>query len=428
MKTVATSSFDSSAFPEWESRAILLVDLDAFFASVEQLDHPEWRGLPVIVGGDAQRRGVVSTCSYEARRFGVHSAMPSITAQRLCPNAIWTHGDFKRYNEISGKVMDILRDESPLLQQVSIDEAFLDVTPGRYFKEHPVVIANRIRRRVEDLGITCSIGVGSSKTVAKIASDCDKPNGITVVFPGTEKIFLSPLPVRSLSGIGAQSEKRLNEKGIKTLGELAVCDPNVLREIFGTNAEIMRNRCIGVDPVEVSVEREVKSVSNEMTFSSDIGEIAEIKEAIALLAAKVGRRLRRKELAGRTIALKMKYSDLTIRTARKSISAATDDETIYLPVLYDLIGELWSVGVKLRLLGVSVSGFDERYEQLTLLDTENEIRVNEDLASMSSQRKLIEATDKVKDRFGDEAVRYGRELRFKDRDTGTAPQSKDEFH
>ena len=193
----------------WSGRAILLVDLDAFFASVEQLDHPAWRGKPVMVGGDAHRHGVVSTCSYEARAFGVRSAMPASTAARLCPDAIWTPGHFDRYREVSRQVMAILHDETPLVQQVSIDEAFVDVTPNSLNTEHPVAIALRIQKRVAQLGVTCSIGVGTTKAVAKIASDQDKPRGITVVYPGTEGAFMAPLPVRDLSGIGPAAEAAL---------------------------------------------------------------------------------------------------------------------------------------------------------------------------------------------------------------------------
>ena len=170
-----SNALAESLLQPWEGPAILLVDLDAFFASVEQLDHPGWRGKPVIVGGDADKHGVVSTASYEARAFGVHSAQPASVARRLCPDAIWTHGHFDRYREMSETIMSILRDETPLVQQVSIDEAFVDVSPTKVNTEHPVRIAERIQSRVEALGVTCSVGVGTSKTIAKIASDMDKP-------------------------------------------------------------------------------------------------------------------------------------------------------------------------------------------------------------------------------------------------------------
>ncbi|MDO4537022.1 MAG: DNA polymerase IV, partial [Coriobacteriales bacterium] len=192
------------------------MDLDAFFASVEQLDHPEWRGKPVIVGGSADARGVVSTASYEARVFGVHSAMPSYEARRRCPQAIWTRGRHDRYREVSAQVMAIICDETPLVEQVSIDEAFFDVTPGNYMREEPTEICRRIQRRVEELGISCSIGLGTSKTVAKIASEREKPRGLTVVMPGNEAAFLAPLPVRALSGIGAATEKSLIAMNIRS--------------------------------------------------------------------------------------------------------------------------------------------------------------------------------------------------------------------
>ncbi|MBQ6453347.1 MAG: DNA polymerase IV, partial [Coriobacteriales bacterium] len=352
----------------WTGRAILLVDLDAFFASVEQLDHPEWRGKPVIVGGDADKRGVVSTCSYEARAFGVRSAMPSMTARRLCPQAIWTHGHFDRYREMSAAVMDILRDESPLLQQVSIDEAFLDVSPGRYNNEHPLLIANRIQKRVAALGITCSIGLATSKTVAKIASDMDKPRGITVVWPGREEGFLAPLALRKLPGIGGQTAAKLEEMGIRDLGTLAKSDPSVLNRIFGVNTMMVLDRCRGIDDSPISTDHEVKSVSNEMTFSTDLVDEREIREAIKMLAAKVGRRLRAKGMTGSTVILKLKYDDLSVRTARKPLPMSTDLEDEFIPQLMGLVPELWQPGCKVRLLGVGISGFQERSEQLSLLD------------------------------------------------------------
>ena len=200
----------------WEGRAILHVDLDAFFAAVEQLDHPEWRGKPVIVGGDPGKRGVVSTCSYEARAFGVRSAMSSARAAQLCPDAIWTHGSFDRYREMSLAVRAIFADETPRFQPVSIDEAYLDVTPGRFTAEHPVAIARRIRERVASSWASrARSGSRPSKSVAKIASDHDKPDGLTVVCPGEEAAFLAPLPVRAMPGIGPSTAERLTSLGIQ---------------------------------------------------------------------------------------------------------------------------------------------------------------------------------------------------------------------
>ncbi|MDR3052746.1 MAG: DNA polymerase IV [Coriobacteriales bacterium] len=411
----------------WDGAAIILLDLDAFFASVEQLDHPEWRGKPVIVGGDSERRGVVSTCSYEARTYGVRSAMPSVQARRLCPDAIWTPGNFPRYIALSKRVMDFMLEESPFLQQVSIDEAFMDISPGRFVKDHPILIANRIREKVATLGITCSIGLGTSKSIAKVASDMDKPNGLTVVYPGREAAFLAPLPVRTMSGVGRQAAKRLHAYGIETLGQMAAAEPNILKEIYGKNAEMMRNRCLGLDASPIETETEVKSVSNEMTFSTDLLRRDEIEQAVALLAAKVGRRLRRKQLAGHTLSLKVRYPDLSIRSAQRTLSQAVDDEQVYTPVLRELIDEVWEPGCGLRLVGVAVSGFGQRPEQMSLFDELPQPASGKASATRPPNHGLVEATDLVKNRFGEDAVRFGREFRFAERDTGTIAQKKDDY-
>ncbi len=423
-----SSFFDGegSELKPWEGRAILLVDLDAFFASVEQLDHPEWRGKPVIVGGSADRRGVVSTCSYEARKFGIHSAMPSWQAKKLCPDAIWTHGNYPRYQELSHHVMDIIWDETPLLQQVSIDEAFADVTPGKYIKEHPVTIAKRIRKRVKELGITCSVGIGTTKTIAKIASDMNKPDGLTVVYPGYEEEFLWPLPVNKISGIGDKSQERLTALGIETIGDLASADERLIHSIFGKNASVMLARARGIEDSKVEVSRSVKSVSNEQTFSRNLKEREEILAALDMLAAKVGRRLRRKKLAGHTITIKARYNDLSIHTAQKTVAASIDDEHQMMPIIHELLDEIWVRGIELRLVGVGVSEFGEHPEQMSLFDgLFSEESSKSTGTNERSSSNLAKATDAVKDRFGESAVKYGHELRFEGLDTGTMAQQKD---
>lgn len=425
----------------WNEPAILLVDLDAFFASVEQLDHPEWRGKPVIVGGDADKRGVVSTCSYEARVFGVRSAMASSQAQRLCPDAIWTHGNHSRYAELSGEVMAIIQQYSPHLQQVSIDEAFVDVSPGRFVRDHPIILAQKIQNHIATLGITCSIGLGTSKTIAKIASDIEKPRGLTIVYPGRELDFLNPLPVRTLSGVGRKAEQRLHDLGIITLGDLAATEEQILKGIFGKNAQMMHDRAQGLDATPVTNERKVKSVSNEVTFSTNMIEQKEIKQAISMISAKVGRRLRRKGLAGYVVSLKVRYDDLSIRVAQRTLPSAVDDERDFIGVLYELLPEVWRAGDELRLLGVGVSSFGARKEQLGLFDSDAEstdailgeatvVPKNTSLQEAGDpaphKRSLVEATDKVKDRFGEHAIRYGRELHFDDRQTHTVAQEGDD--
>lgn len=396
--------------PPWEGPAILLVDLDAFFASVEQLDHPAWRGKPVIVGGRADRRGVVSTCSYEARSYGVRSAMASTTAERLCPDAIWTTPRFERYHELSQAVMDILYAESPLLEQVSIDEAFLDVTPGRFTGDDPVAIATRIQEHVAELGITCSIGVASCKTVAKIASDLDKPKGLTVVYPGSEAAFLAPMKVRVMPGIGKQSAKRLESMGIRTLGDLANAKVEDLRSIFGVNSRAMHDRALGIDERLIETERIRKSVSHERTFADDLTTRAEIEDAIDYVGSLVGRRLRRKQLAGHTVTLKLRYDDLSIRSAQQALPGNVDDEGIFIPVAKTLVSEIWQEGDAVRLVGVGISSFDAQDEQLDLFASAGTEREGND---------VIAAADKVRDRFGDGALKFGRELKLKAKDTGT---------
>ena len=387
----------------WDGRAIMLLDLDAFFASVEQLDHPEWRGKPVIVGGKADKRGVVSTASYEARRFGVHSAMPSATAQRLCPQAIWATPRFERYRELSDKVMDIMYAQSPLLEKVSIDEAFLDITPGRYTNESPVSIAQRIQTEVAELGITCSIGLASGKTTAKIASDLDKPQGLSVVFPGSERQFLAPMDVRAMPGIGKSSAEKLVHKGMRTLGDIAGADVETLQGVFGTNAQSMRDRARGMDPREIVTQTQVKSVSHERTFVQDLTKLEQIEAAIDKLGVMVGRRLRSKGLAGHTVTLKLRYSDLSSRTAQQTIPKRVDDETIFIPMAKQLVPTIWRPGDAVRLVGVGISGFEQRDEQMGLFA---------DDTLPAGNPELIHAADRVKDRFGEHALQFGRELKL----------------
>jgi DNA polymerase-4 len=394
---------------DWAGRAFLLVDLDAFFASVEQLDHPQWRGKPVIVGGKTNDRGVVSTCSYEARAYGVHSAMPSATARRLCPDAIWASPHFDRYRELSHAVMDIMYDESPLLEQVSIDEAFLDVTPGRFIGDAPVEIAARIQERVAKLGITCSIGIATSKVVAKIASDMDKPRGLTVVYPGSEVAFLAPMQVRTMPGIGRQSAEKLGHLGIRTIRDLADASTEDLRPVFGINAETMHNRALGIDDREIITEHTARSLGHERTFSTDLTLRAQIENALDYLGSLVGRRLRRKGLTGHTVTLKLRYADLSFRTAQRTLAANVDNEAIFIPIAKALIDEIWQPGDHVRLVGISISEFEAHDEQLDLFKSTNTDQGN---------HMVVDATDKVRDKYGENAIRFGREFKIDTHDVG----------
>lgn len=401
-----------TTYDGWQGHAIGLLDLDAFFASVEQLDHPAWRGRPVIVGGRPEDRGVVSTASYEARRFGVHSAMPSAQAVRLCPQAIWTPGRFDRYRELSGRVMRILLNETPFVEQVSIDEAFFDISPGRFTGADPVPVVQRISKRVAALGITCSIGLGHSKTVAKIASERDKPRGITIVPPGTEEAFLAPLPVRAMSGVGKAAERELLRRGIRTLGQLARADAIDLAAVFGANGEAMRKRAMGRELSPVAprdAPEDVKSVSNERTFAHDLTDRADVEAALCLLGENVGRRLRRHGLAGKTVTVKLKYSFGEGQTIQRRLAHPTDDENVFNPVAIELLGSVWRPGTHVRLAGLGVSDFTS---ETAGIQTDLFCELDERGAMASDKRHLSVALDQVRERFGSDAVSFGRARRF----------------
>jgi DNA polymerase-4 len=391
---------DTRTAVPWVGRAVLHVDMDAFFASVEQLDHPEWRGLPVVVGGSPDSRGVIAAASYEARRYGVRSAMPSALAKRLLPpEAVWTRGHFERYGEMSAAVFAIFESFSPEVQGASIDEAYLDATPGAD-GAHPVEIARRIRSAVDALGLSCSIGVAANKTVAKIASDRDKPHGITTVWLGTEAAFLAPLAVRLMPGVGPTTAARLVSLGIKTLGELAVLDDDTARHVLGAHGPATVRRAAGIDTRPVREREPVKSVSNERTFATDLRDRGEVRDVVAGLAEHVAARVRRKGLKARTVHLKVRFSDFSTRTAQTTLSEPADDSGHVQAAARGLLDALWAPGVGVRLLGVGVSGFGDAPVQLALLDEASEAR--------DERRAAIDrAVDELRERFGDDAVRFG---------------------
>ena len=449
----------------WSGKAIGLLDLDAFFASVEKLDHPELRGKPVIVGGSAERRGVVSCASYEARRYGVHSAMPSSQARRLCPDAIWTPGHFDRYRAVSDQVMDLIREKTPRVGQVSIDEAFFDVTPGKAGPD-PIVLCRRLQAEVQALGVTCSIGLGTSKTVAKIASERDKPRGLTVVMPGMEASFLAPLPVRAMSGVGTATQAKLASLGIRTLGELARADVDEMRGIFGVMGPRLVERAAGREEstVRLSSEHEQpKSVSNERTFSHDLTDRREIEAAISHVSELCGARLRRRGLKGSCVTLKLKFDATHTHTAQCQLDDVTDNEAVFGRAARQLLDTVWHEGTPVRLVGVGVSDFSERPRQLRLFDDEASSTCGGTIpASMPSSpssgrngpgtrpaggdeaghrgradlrradrdermRALSETTDRLRERFGKDAVSFGRDLRLRDETSDTAPMNKSDF-
>lgn len=379
------------------------VDMDAFFAAVEQLDHPEWRGRPVIVGGDPAKRGVVMAASYETRAFGVRSAMPAARAAVLCPDAVWARPRGGRYRELSIEVRTILGEMTPYVQPTSIDEAYLDVSPGVHASEHPIAIAREIQSRVDALGISCSIGVATNKTVAKIASDREKPHGITVVWPGEEAAFLAPLPCSLMPGVGSVTASRLSAVGITALGDLASLDAFTAHELLGSNGMELVGRSAGVDRRPVRDNPPAKSVSSERTFAEDAHGAEEVRAAIVALCEKVSMRLQDKGVSGRTVTLKVRYGDFSTRTVRRTLMSPTNRSEDLLETALDLLSNLWSPGVGVRLLGVGASSLEERTVQLDLFDAECEHR--------SNAVRLARGIEDVRRRFGSDAIAYGQHRR-----------------
>jgi DNA polymerase-4 len=382
----------------WE-KAILHLDIDAFYPSVEVLDHPQLKGKAVIVGG-TRARGVVSSASYEARKFGVHSAQPMATAVRLCPKGIFLPVRMARYKEVSSQVFKIFHLFTPLVEPVSIDEAFLDATGSTRLFGQPKDIAATIKRVVrEETGLTISAGLAPSKFVAKIASDLDKPDGLTVVLPERVRAFLDPLPIDKMWGVGKQTQGRLHGLGIRTIGDLGRFPAKVLEKKFGKHGIKMHQLALGIDERDVVPWSEAKSIGHEETFSRDILKQEAARKEILSLAQKVARRMRRKGLSGRTITLKVKYSDFAQVTRSATLSALTSDGHTIFSTACGLM-EKTDVGRKpIRLLGVSVSQLSRAFastEQLSLF------REGE---TSSKRKNLNAALDSVSERFGEDALR-----------------------
>ena len=421
---MGASSHTATSHGFWSGPAIGLLDLDAFFASVEQLDHPAWRGKPVIVGGDAESRGVVSTASYEARPYGVHSAMPSAQARRLCPHAIWTHGHFDRYRSMSRRVMALIERETPLIEQVSIDEAFFDVSPGRYANESPIAICQRIQASVAELGVTCSIGLGANKTVAKIASEHEKPRGMYVVPPSMTAEFLAPLSIRAMSGIGPRTAERLRGMGIDTLGQLATADVQRMRRAFGSMGPSLVLRASGreVSAVSPAIHHEdAKSISNERTFAHDLEGRDAVEAAIDHVGSLVGSRLRAQGIVGSVVTLKLKTDYAHGHTAQRRLMEPTDDENEFCAVAHRLLDRVWSEGEPVRLVGVGMSGLSTPTQIQLSLFGERDAPEAESRRLREQRRSLSAVEDEIRARFGRDSLSMGRDLRLKS--SGTLPSS-----
>jgi DNA polymerase-4 len=348
-------------------RAIVHLDLDAFFAAVEVLENPDLAGKPVLVGGRPEERGVVAAASYPARAFGVHSAMPMARALRLCPQAIVLPPRHDLYARYSRRVMEILHQTAPLVEQMSIDEAYLDLTGQVAAWDEAVGIARRIQQRVRDeIGLSASLGVATNKLVAKVASDRHKPGGLTVVRPGEEAAFLAPLPVRVLLGVGPVTERKLAELGVKTVGDLARLPEDELRARFGRHGAEMAQQARGIDERPVVTERERKSVSQETTFARDLRDADALRKHLWQLSQGVAQWLKEERLAASTIAVKLRYADFTTLTRQMKLAAPTDDAQEIHRAAVILFERAWQRGRPVRLLGVAGRNLSPPAGQLPL--------------------------------------------------------------
>ncbi|MBN2295227.1 MAG: DNA polymerase IV [Pirellulales bacterium] len=372
---------------------ILHVDMDAFYASVEELDRPELAGKPVIVAGDPRSRGVVSAANYVARTFGVHSAMPSTTAHRLCPHGVFLPVRMDRYVDVSREIQEIFHRYTPLVEPLSLDEAFLDVSGSTGLFGPAEQIGRSIKSEIRDeLHLVASVGVAPNKYLAKIASDLDKPDGFVVVDEHNVQAFLDPLPVSRIWGVGRVSNQVLERLGIRTIGQLRATSLDLLREKFGNAGDHLWELAQGIDDRPIVPEHEAKSISHETTFADDIADIEVLRGCLLDLTEQVAKRLRDQGLSARTVHIKVRFSDFRTITRNQTLGEATD-----------LTDELWRAAAEMlenrlpkhhppvRLLGMGVSGFDDSGQSQSLLfDREERAR----------QGKLDTVTDEIVDRFG----------------------------
>jgi DNA polymerase-4 len=386
-------------------RRIMHIDLDAFFVSVEQALNPELKGKPVVVGGQPDKRGVVAAASYEARAYGVHSAMPLLTASRLCPQAVFIEGNHKRYREASEKFMAILADFSPYLEPLGIDEAYLDATGFESLHGSIDKMAQKIKRRVRDeLSICASIGIASSKIVAKVASDLSKPDGLIEVPIGEECAFLAPLPVAKLPGIGKKGERVLKSLGVSTIGQLANLSLKELESHFGAWGKMLHDHASGTGNDRVETNTAVKSISRETTFSRDTRNSTFLRATLRYLSERVGSDLRGKGKLARCVTLKLRYSDFTTITRQQTLSQPADaDHAIFETGLKLLQNEFLKERQAVRLIGIGTSHLVEAGKQPDMLDTTGQ-----------RMEQLNTAIDRIRKKYGFTAIQTGRTLLLRD--------------
>lgn len=378
------------------------LDMDAFFVSVELLAHPELRGKPVVVGGRPDQRGVVSAASYEARRFGIQSAMPLRTAGRLCPHAIFLDPHHDLYSEWSDRIARILGDFSPVVEMASVDEAYLDFSGTERLHGPPLAAAHKLRNQIQQAtGLPCSIGVAATRLVAKVASDQAKPAGLLWIPAGSEAAFLALLTVRKIPGIGPVTESALHGLGIETVGHLAAVPLERLEEVFGQWGTALYRKARGEDAFEFLIDAEPKSISHNHTFAEDTRDVAALESLLSHLCQKAGKRLRDAGLAVRTVTLTIRYASFKTYTRAHTLPAATDLDQVILGVAKDLLLKHRNPRHAVRLLGVALTGLGASDKQLDLLDAGRREKLE----------KVARAADRLRDRFGFEKVQLGASLR-----------------
>ena len=398
----STAAFASSATP------ILHIDMDAFFVSVELLSRPELRGLAVIVGGDKDQRGVVTSASYEARKFGVHSAMPLRTAGRLCPHAIFLPNRPELYGEWSDRVAAILAQFSPIVEMASVDEAYLDFTGTERLHGPPLLAADQLLREIRrTTGLPCSGGLASTRLVAKVASEQAKPLGFVWVPAGIEAAFLAPLDVRKIPGIGRVTEAALNAIGIRTVGQLAEVPREKLEEAFGRWGTALYRKSLGEDSYEFFVDAEAKSISHNQTFGTDTNDRTQLETTLSRLTQKAAKRLRDSGLCVRTISLTLRYANFQTITRSKTLPEPFDLDGAILAVAKNLFAQNWDGRAMLRLIGISLESLSAgETQQLGLLDAEQK----------SKLERLARTADRLRDRFGFSKLQLGASLAKPDDD------------
>ncbi len=400
--------------------------MDAFFVSVEELFDPALKGKPVVVGGRSHERGVVSAASYAVRKFGVHSAMPLRQAYRLCPQAIFIPGSPERYREYSHQVREVLGDFSPKVEMASIDEAYLDMTGSRRLLGAPVAAANRLHEAIrERTQLPCSVGVGTSRLIAKIGSGLAKPNGVLWVLPGAEAGFLAPLDVGKIPGVGTVAQKSLRDRGIRKIGQLADLDERFLASVWGKAGVALAGKAKGLDAGAwfapgVGARDEPKSVSHETTFRDDTKDQDLLNATLAKLVQLVGRRLREYGLHGRTVQLKLRYSDFRTITRAHTLGEPTQLDSVLLETIRELFARNWKTHQAVRLLGVHVGSLETVAGQVNWVDAPRN----------QKWERVLEAADAVRDRYGESsiglaaAMKHGREERVHENPAGLAGKGR----